>query len=134
METSHAELKAEVEETSNRKVEYERKVKVLENQLAEANARLTDDEHQVAELSSVKTKLQKELEAALGQLEEVESRCSTAERGKALLESQMAEVQVSWMRVSGISSLQAKPCTLTDMVCSWMTKEPMIKNKRTPQP
>ena len=128
METSHAELKAEVEETSNRKVENERKVKVLENQLAEANARLTDDEHQVAELSSVKTKLQKELEAALGQLEEVESRCSTAERGKALLESQMAEVQVSWMRVSGMS------CTLTDMVCSWMTKELMIKNKRTPQP
>ena len=132
MEESHAALKAEVEETSNRKVEAERKVKVLENQVAEANSRLTDDEHQVAELSSAKTKLQKELEAAVGQLEEIESRCSTAERGKALLESQMAEVQVSWTEVWGMSSVQAKPCILTDMVCNWRPKQQMMKNKEHP--
>ena len=69
-------------------------MKVLENQIAEANARLTDDEHQVAELSSVKAKMQKELESANSQLEEVESKCSAAERAKASLESQLAETQV----------------------------------------
>ena len=69
-------------------------MKVLENQIAEANARLTDDEHQVAELSSVKVKMQKELESANSQLEEVESKCSAAERAKASLESQLAETQV----------------------------------------
>ena len=69
-------------------------MKVLENQIAEANARLTDDEHQVAELSTVKVKMQKELESANSQLEEVESKCSAAERAKASLESQLAETQV----------------------------------------
>ena len=69
-------------------------MKVLENQIAEANARLTDDEHQVAELSSVKVRMQKELESANSQLEEVESKCSAAERAKASLESQLAETQV----------------------------------------
>ena len=132
MEESNAELKAEVEETSNRKVEAERKVKVLENQVAEANTRLTDDEHQVAELSSAKTKLQKELEGALAQLEEIESRCSTAERAKALLESQMAEVQVRWTEIWRMSSAQEKPFTFTDMVCNWKTKQQMTKNKQYP--
>ena len=69
-------------------------MKVLENQIAEANARLTDDEHQVAELSSVKVKMQKELESANSQLEVVESKGSAAERAKASLESQLAETQV----------------------------------------
>lgn len=69
-------------------------MKVLENQIAEANARLTDDEHQVTELSSVKVRMQKELESANSQLEEVESKCSAAERAKASLESQLAETQV----------------------------------------
>ena len=80
---------------TNRKTEAERKIKVLENQVSEANTRLTDDEHQVAELSSAKGKLQKELEASIAQLEEIESRCSAAERSKAMLESQVAETQVT---------------------------------------
>ena len=83
-----------MQELSSRKTEGERKLKVLENQIAEANARLTDDEHQVAELSTVKVKMQKELESANSQLEEVESKCSAAERAKASLESQLAETQV----------------------------------------
>ena len=62
--------------------------------MSEANSRLTDDEHQVAELTSAKVKLQKEFEAANAQLEEIESRCSAAERAKATLESQLAETQV----------------------------------------
>lgn len=69
-------------------------MKVLENQVAEANARLTDDEHHVSELQSAKVKLQKEMETANAQVEELESRCSTAERAKAMLESQLAETQV----------------------------------------
>ena len=84
-----------MEELSGRKTEAERKVKVLENQVSEANARLTDDEHHVTELQSVKVKLQKELESSLSQLEEFESKCSTAERAKASLESQLAELQVN---------------------------------------
>ena len=83
-----------MQELSSRKTEGERKLKVLENQIGEANARLTDDEHQVAELSSVKVRMQKELESANSQLEEVESKCSAAERAKASLESQLAETQV----------------------------------------
>lgn len=103
MEASNSELKSEVEELSSRKTEAERKVKVLENQVSEANARLTDDEHHVTELQSVKVKLQKELETSVSQLEELESKCSTAERAKASLESQLAELQVNlwefmWMR------------------------------------
>lgn len=94
MEENNAELKFEVEELSSRKTEAERKVKVLENQVSEANARLTDDEHHVTELQNVKVKLQKELEAANGQLEELDSKCSTAERARAMLESQLAETQV----------------------------------------
>lgn len=95
LEESNSELKSEVQELSSRKTEGERKLKVLENQIAEANARLTDDEHQVAELSSVKVRMQKELESANSQLEEVESKCSAAERAKASLESQLAETQES---------------------------------------
>ena len=95
MEDSNSQLKSEVEELSSRKTEAERKVKVLENQVSEANTRLTDDEHHVAELQSVKVKLQKELESSLSQLEEFESKCSTAERAKASLESQLAELQVN---------------------------------------
>lgn len=106
MEDSNSQLKSEVEELSSRKTEAERKVKVLENQVSEANARLTDDEHHVTELQSVKVKLQKELEASVSQLEEFESKCSTAERAKASLESQLAELQVNlwgfmWMRFHG---------------------------------
>ena len=92
-----------MEELSSRKTEAERKVKVLENQVSEANARLTDDEHHVTELQSVKVKLQKELETSLSQVEEFESKFSTAERAKASLESQLAELQVNlwgfmWLR------------------------------------
>lgn len=83
-----------MEELNSRKTEAERKVKVLENQVSEANARLTDDEHHVTELQNVKVKLQKELDAANSQLEELDSKCSTAERARAMLESQLAETQV----------------------------------------
>ena len=69
-------------------------MKVLENQVSEANARLTDDEHHVTELQNVKVKLQKELEAASSQLEELDSKFSNAERVRATLESQLAETQV----------------------------------------
>ena len=97
MEENNASLKSEVQEINSRKTEAERKVKVLENQVSEANARLTDDEHHVTELQNVKVKMQKELETALSQLEEFESKYSTAERARATLESQVAETQVtSW--------------------------------------
>lgn len=93
-----------MEELSSRKTEAERKVKVLENQVSEANARLTDDEHHVTELQSVKVKLQKELESSLSQLEEFESKYSTAERAKASLESQLAELQV--MTCAGLQKVK----------------------------
>lgn len=83
-----------MEELNSRKTEAERKAKVFENQVSEANARLTDDEHHVTELQNVKVKLQKELDAANSQLEELDSKCSTAERARAMLESQLAETQV----------------------------------------
>ena len=92
-----------MEELNSRKTEAERKVKVLENQVSEANVRLTDDEHHVTELQSVKVKLQKELESSLSQLEEFESKYSTAERAKASLESQLAELQVSLWGFKGLS-------------------------------
>ena len=83
-----------MEELSSRKTEAERKVKVLENQIAEANGRLTDDERHVTELQSVTVKLQKELDAASALVEELESKCSIAERTVATRDSQLAETQV----------------------------------------
>lgn len=95
LEEGNTQLKTEVEELSSRKTEAERKVKVLENQIAEANGRLTDDERHVTELQSVTVKLQKELDAASALVEELESKCSIAERTVATRDSQLAETQES---------------------------------------
>ena len=94
LEEANAQLTAECKELSSRKTEAERKIKLLENQVGEANVRLADDEQQVTELQNTKGKMQKELEMATAQLEEVDSRCSTLDRAKKSLESQLAQVQV----------------------------------------
>ena len=91
----NTQLTAEVQELSTRKAEAERKIKMYENQMQEANARLHDDEAQVAELQSVKSKLQKELEATTVGLEEMESRFDNSERQRRSVEAQFAETQVT---------------------------------------
>ena len=94
LQQEHLQLSADFKHLSEGKSEADRKIKMYENQLQEANSRLHDDEAQVADLQTVKTKLQKELEATLAGLEEMESRFDNSERQKHSFESQLAETQV----------------------------------------
>jgi chromosome segregation ATPase len=85
----------EIKNLTEKKQEQDRKIKLIENQLMEANIRLTDDETKVSELQSVRLQLHKEVELSTAQVEELDSKCSSLERNKKALEEQLAETQVS---------------------------------------
>lgn len=82
--------------TSKAKSELERRVKTLEHSLAEVNGRLNDDERQVAELQSSKTKAEKDIEGLMTQLDEAEEKHRALEREKATLASQLQDAQVRY--------------------------------------
>ena len=72
-------------------------MKTLENSLNEANARLSDDERQVADLQSSKTKTEKEMEAIITQMDEAEEKSRNLEREKSSLTSQLQDAQVNML-------------------------------------